>query len=333
MADKQFSFTLFPDQFAKSFEPIQATLEEMAHNIELPCAASKAELPWLKMAIMGDKPSEKGCYRTNENVAALTGIEADYDSGAMSFDEAALWLDAARLTALLYTTPSYTDEKPRWRVLCPFSGRARGETGKLQVFRDTMLSRLNAVLDGGLARESWTLSQAYYFGNVEGGVPVRVCVLHGDYINLRDDLPVIGKPGSTPTTSKSAAHSREAEPITEAQMMDMARAAAYACRGMHYPDLLTVIFAVARTPIIGRDDDAVQREAVALICEHNEASESVTEGKINDAFAAAMPGSGSAVTPATFYHYAKLGGWRPPLGATYSVSPIANPWHSLGAGL
>src|ERR1043166_2616144 len=103
MADKQFSFTLFPDQFAKSFEPIQATLEEMAHNIELPCAASKAELPWLKMAIMGDKPSEKGCYRTNENVAALTGIEADYDSGAMSFDEAALWLDAARLTALLYT--------------------------------------------------------------------------------------------------------------------------------------------------------------------------------------------------------------------------------------
>ncbi len=53
---------------------------------------------------------------------AITGIEADYDGGEVSVDEAAERLKKNNIKAMVYTSPSHTPEEPRWRVLCPLSG-------------------------------------------------------------------------------------------------------------------------------------------------------------------------------------------------------------------
>src|SRR6267378_6666427 len=165
---RKIRFTVFPNQFASERYTYDATLDEIANLIPQATEASKETLPWIKLALIGDKASLKGCFRTNANVLGVTGLEADYDNGQIGFEAVIERLEKHRLTALLYTTPSYTEEKPRWRILCPFAKPQIAVPAELKQFRDRMMDRLNGVFDGGLAGESWTLSQAYYFGNVEG---------------------------------------------------------------------------------------------------------------------------------------------------------------------
>jgi hypothetical protein len=55
--------------------------------------------------------------------------------------------------------------------------------------RKKLVARVNGVLGGVLAGESFTLSQAYYLGSVNGNPDHRaVIITEGDYIDLRDDL-------------------------------------------------------------------------------------------------------------------------------------------------
>ena len=51
-----------------------------------------------------------------------------------------------------------------------------------------LVARLNGILGGVLARESFTLSQAFYYGSVDSNPNHQVEVLDGDFIDLRDDL-------------------------------------------------------------------------------------------------------------------------------------------------
>ena len=46
-------------------------------------ADQKAKLPWLKLATFGDVPSDADCLRYNANVSSISGIELDYDGGAI----------------------------------------------------------------------------------------------------------------------------------------------------------------------------------------------------------------------------------------------------------
>ena len=92
---------------------------------------------------------------------AITGIEADYDGPtttgpAMTVDEAVRRLAEARIQAIVYTSPSHTDAAPRWRVLCSLSREY------IPSERARFVGRLNGLLGGIFAGESFTLSQAYY---------------------------------------------------------------------------------------------------------------------------------------------------------------------------
>lgn len=131
-----------------------------------PVRESKQDLPWIKLAKFGDQRSPKGCYRTDKNVLALTGVELDYDNAQLPFFEA-----VSRLSGLIrcvaYTTPSHSRERPCYRILAPFSDPIEGDTPKLKIFRREMIDKIAAV-SGQPARESYVLSQAYYFGRVEG---------------------------------------------------------------------------------------------------------------------------------------------------------------------
>jgi predicted P-loop ATPase len=86
------------------------------------------------------------------------------------------------LKALIYTSPSHSPEKPRWRILAPLSRPLPA------ALRSKLMARLNGVFGGVFSGETWTLSQAYYFGSVDNNPAHRCEYYGGDYIDFRDDL-------------------------------------------------------------------------------------------------------------------------------------------------
>lgn len=177
-------------------------MRKLANWIEGKSASSKADLPWLKLATFGNDRSLSPSgysYRCNANVTSVTGLEGDYDAERMTPGEARIKLAKSGIAAFLYTTASHTPEAPRWRVFCPFSGPLPPEA------REVLMARLNGVLGGVLAPESFTLSLAYYAGNVEGGQPVKTYLVEGDYIDKVEGLkPIYRNGGKTkPERGKS----------------------------------------------------------------------------------------------------------------------------------
>ena len=83
---------------------------------------------------------------------------------------------------MLYTSPSHTEEKPRWRVLCPTSRDLPPEQ------RAKLVARLDGIFGGVFAPESFTLSQSYYYGSVNNNAAHRAAIVAGDCIDLRGDL-------------------------------------------------------------------------------------------------------------------------------------------------
>jgi hypothetical protein len=100
----------------------------------------------------------------------------------MSFDEAVRRLRTAMVTALVYTSPSHTEAKPRWRVVAPTSDSWS------PALHSCLIARLNGILGGVLSGESFTLSQPYYYGKINGNAAHRAEYTFGEYINLRFDL-------------------------------------------------------------------------------------------------------------------------------------------------
>ncbi len=132
--------------------------------------------------MFGNKRSEKNSLRTNENVLQVSGLEGDHDSGELSFDDAVAKIRQAGIRALLYTSASYVPGiKERWRIIVPLSQNREPEV------REKFVARVNGLLDGKLAGESFTLSQGYLYGHVDGA-EYRVEVIDGDFIDRRDDL-------------------------------------------------------------------------------------------------------------------------------------------------
>jgi hypothetical protein len=135
---------------------------------------SKATCPWVKMARFGDIRTAKNSLRCNENVQEIYGVEGDYDDEVMQPEEAIAKLEAAHIKAVVYTSPSHTPERPRWRVLVPVSQPHKPHE------RYALLARVNGVLGGVLSGESFTLSQSYYFGRVVSAAEYKVLVTFDD---------------------------------------------------------------------------------------------------------------------------------------------------------
>jgi hypothetical protein len=191
--DAPIAVTFFKNRAATVKAEELYTSRSLANRIVAITAARKDRLPWLKLARFGDTRTDQNCLRHDENVLAITGIEADYDSGAMTIDEACECLTKQCLASVIYTSPSHSVDAPRWRVLCPLSYELPPAR------RNHQLGRLNGLFRGVFANESWTLSQSYYFGSVSGNPAHRVEVIEGEPIDHHDDLDAIwlGKPGAS----------------------------------------------------------------------------------------------------------------------------------------
>lgn len=198
----QIAITFFPNFAAPRKSEAALTLPDLAERIRATTAPHKEMLPWLKLARFGNKRTDKGSLRHDANMLAISGIEADYDAGRMPFEDACALLEKQGIASIPYTSPSHTEDVPRWRVLCPLSIEMPPAR------RSALLGRLNGLFGGIFSNESWTLSQFYYFGSVNRNPSHHVEVIEGQPIDLHDDLDVIwrDKPGGAKTATPSDQH-------------------------------------------------------------------------------------------------------------------------------
>ena len=188
--DRPLTVTFFSSFAASSKREEQVSLHDLVPRILSATSKQKGKLPWLKLARFGDKRTDKNSLRHNDNVLSISGIEADYDEQIIGLAEASGILRRANLAAMLYTSPSHTEDTPRWRVLCPLS------QDYPPAARVGFLERLNGVFQGALSGESFTLSQSYYYGSVDRSPSHAAELIEGDYLDARPDLDegAIGKP-------------------------------------------------------------------------------------------------------------------------------------------
>jgi phage/plasmid-associated DNA primase len=172
--------TFFPDQAARRMRVADLSLEQFADEIRRAHAPTKERLPWFKLAVFGDKKSEKGSLRNNANVVSLSGIELDYDGGKISIKIARRIIGKLGLRCIIYTTPSNRKGNYRWRAAFPFSKNLSARD------RDAIFDALVAALmaDVEFSKESRTLSQSYYYGRVDGGPEVQIEILQGEYADV-----------------------------------------------------------------------------------------------------------------------------------------------------
>jgi Virulence-associated protein E len=219
--------TIFDDVFAKSCRGEDMTVDELAELIKNTRAPKKSDLPLLKFARFGPLRTPTtpagggGSLRHDANVTMASGVEGDYDGETMPFAEAVTRLEEAGIAFLAYTSPSYTSAAPRWRVVCPFA------TEQAPAVRAAMVNRLNGVLGGVLHRESWTLSQAFYFGQVNG-VDFELAIGSGDEcIDEADDLEpgLPYQPSAGQNTASGAGKSGKSRPdyavLSEFELLDL----------------------------------------------------------------------------------------------------------------
>lgn len=170
--------TLFCDRRAGRKIERQFTWQQLHDEVATVSRPRKDDLPWLKLAQFGDLRTEKGSLRHDANVLSITGVEADYDGEELGWQHAVDLLSHYGIRALVYTSPSHCPDRPRWRVLCPTSRPLPPAE------RTRFMAHLDAIFGGIFARESWTLSQAYYYGSVAGNPHHHVEVIEGAPIDL-----------------------------------------------------------------------------------------------------------------------------------------------------
>ena len=165
----------------------------------------KDQLPLLKLATYGDllQPRHDGkapfSKRWAGNITAISGIEVDYDAGQLPMGDAVAKLNAAGVAFGSYTSFSHTAEKARWRIICPLS-----EPMQLS-HRARLVARVNGVLGGILATESFADAQCYYAGHRDGATDDEFYVSRaGRFIDRCDDLDAgsIGLPPPTPRETR-----------------------------------------------------------------------------------------------------------------------------------
>lgn len=174
------SFTVFHNLGCSEASRLSKSWPEVCEMLRAPDVIPRGKLsaPLLKMATFGEERNpddaqpdfDKRSLRYTENLLTITGVEADYDEGEMTMEEAAHLLEKAGVRAVLYSSwgdglvepPKYLGG-PRWRIIAPLSEPAS------PVARSKMVARINGALGGVLADESFVLAQGFFIGARPGG--------------------------------------------------------------------------------------------------------------------------------------------------------------------
>lgn len=205
-----------------------------------PVHMTKAACPLLSLCEYGDQPSPSGYLRYGENVRRVYGIEVDYDGEEVTPEEGHKRLQAAGLVSMIYTSASYTEGAPRWRALMPLSEPAAPAQ------RAVFVARANRALGGIASRESFTLSQSFYFGAVRGA-RYKWFESHGRCIDQAVDLEPLYHQ-SKGTDAKTGRDTRSNQQLLEAFARGEGRyesmlklSSRWAARGMAYDDIVAAL--------------------------------------------------------------------------------------------
>ena len=95
-----FAFTLFRNTSALTKKVKRASLIALARLVEETKAAKKEKLPLVSLGRYGDAKTERGSLRHRKNLREVHGLEADYDAGEISPDEAAILLSEAGIAGV-----------------------------------------------------------------------------------------------------------------------------------------------------------------------------------------------------------------------------------------
>lgn len=87
--DLPLAVTMFPDVKAQRIEPNHLSLRQLQDRLNSTTARDKAALPLVKLATFGDARTDKGSLRHDANLLRVSGVEGDYDAGAVSPRQAA----------------------------------------------------------------------------------------------------------------------------------------------------------------------------------------------------------------------------------------------------
>lgn len=145
----------------------------------------KKDMPLLRFARFGSKTTEKGSLRHDQNILEATGLELDYDTEELAYEAAVKLLRTSGIESYVHTSPSWTLDTPRWRVLAPFS---------TPVSVDIRLHRLGCVgltehiLGVKFNSDTTKITQSYFFGQIENG-GYQACYIPGIPIDQHLDLP------------------------------------------------------------------------------------------------------------------------------------------------
>jgi hypothetical protein len=192
---------------------------------------SKEQQPLLKLGYFGDNANENNCLRTNANMVAVTGAEIDYDDGFYGLEYAEERLAKAEIAACIYASSSHKPSYPKWRILLPFSQPFCGTEQEMDQYRRAAIYKALEALDipeDKIDPRSFTLSQAFYFGVVDGA-DYQAIRTDGEYIDLKYNLKV------APAVSGSAAQS---DGFTVGEGVDVEDAIEQILSGEHFHEPL-----------------------------------------------------------------------------------------------
>lgn len=318
--DRPLTITRFRDPFAASMRALPTSLRELVPLILKTSASDKSGLPLLKLAQFGGIKTPKGSLRHDGNVLAIEGVEGDHDAGTMPVADAAEMLRAEGVAALIYTTPSHTLERPRWRVLCPTSAPMAPTD------RERLCACLNGILGGVLAGESFTLSQSYYFGSVRQQPTCQVELIEGTPLDLvPPDASLCGPMGKDGKAYRPAGQ----QPATEAPDDDGPDAQADWETIGSEPDWESVASALDAIPEAARAERETYWRPIGMAL-HHAAGGSEQGFEAWDGWSRVCSNynatdqqrvwqsfgrrTGKRTTLGTLYHLAKQHGWKPKAG-------------------
>lgn len=175
-------------------------------------AGTRDALPLIKLGRFRDDTRADG-----SPLESVSGVECDYDGGSLSVADAAERLHAAGVLCVLVTTGSHTPQHPRWRVFAPLSVAAQPSA------RPRLVARLNGVLGGVLAPESFVPKQVFFIGRLKHS-PHYECI------------PVAGACVDTLTGLDAGAKGMPEHVAGPAAPADEARAFALAGNASAWPD-------------------------------------------------------------------------------------------------
>ena len=223
--------SFFNDVYARDAIGEELTIEDFFERVRNARGATKAALPLFTCGRLGslrtppdpNNPRAGNSLRHDANVQTVTGIAGDYDAESQPFDDAVSRLDAADVSFIAYTSPSHTAAKPRWRVVLPLSK----EYPPAERARYT--NWLNGILGGTLSRESWPISQSFYYGGVNGE-PEEMHLGDSDRCIDEADFEATAQPytPSGPTAPGANPARPDFDKMTERELLDVLNT------GQHY---------------------------------------------------------------------------------------------------